>query len=153
MKKIFAALGALAFLVSPAFAADDQPSEAELEAKAKKHLEAAKEYLSEHKYEDAISELKEAQDAAPRSADIYSYLGYAYRNIGKYETSFSNYQKALRYDADHIGAHEYLGELYLKMGQLDKALAQEAKLKELCPGGCAELDELKAAIEKYQSKS
>ena len=46
----------------------------------------------------------------------------------------------------HLGAHEYLGELYLQRGELEQARAQLAELERLCPAGCEERSELAEAI-------
>ncbi len=61
------------------------------------------------------------------------------------------YDQALTIDPKHKGANEYLGELYLKLGQLEKAEAQLARLDDICTFGCEEYDELKAAIETYKT--
>jgi hypothetical protein len=64
-----------------------------------------------------------------------------------------HYQRALKLDANHRSAHEYLGELYLDMNQLANAEKQLAALKKACPffGKCAEYDDLKEAIDKYKA--
>jgi len=42
-----------------------------------------------------------------RSADIQSYLGFAYRKSGQLEPAFRNYKKALALNPRHRSAHEY----------------------------------------------
>jgi len=44
------------------------------------------------------------------------------------------------------GALEYLGELYVETGQIDKAKENVVLLKKLCPDGCKELTELEQSI-------
>jgi len=46
----------------------------------------------------------------------------------------------------HKGALEYLGELYVETGQIDKARENVAQLKKLCPSGCEELADLEKTI-------
>jgi protein involved in temperature-dependent protein secretion len=58
---------------------------------------------------------------------------------------------ALKLDPNHKGANEYLGELYVDMGDMAKAQAQLAKLQQLCPSGCDEYSELKKAIDSKSS--
>jgi tetratricopeptide (TPR) repeat protein len=65
--------------------------------------------------------------------------------------SSAAYQKALAINPDHRGANEYLGELYLKTGDLEKARERLSKLQNLCPGGCEEYDDLKKAVGAYQA--
>ena len=72
-------------------------------------------------------------------------------NLGDYGKSEAYYDQALMIDPKHKGANEYLGELYLKLGQLEKAEAQLARLDDICFFSCEEYDDLKAAIETYKS--
>jgi hypothetical protein len=64
------------------------------------------------------------------------------------------YQRALKLDSNHRGAHEYLGELYLDMNQIENAERQLAALKKACPwfGKCGEYEDLKKAVDEYKAK-
>jgi cytochrome c-type biogenesis protein CcmH/NrfG len=62
-------------------------------------------------------------------------------------------QPAASFDADHKGAHEYLGELYVETGQLAKAREHLGVLGRLCPQGCEEREDLAKAIAAAQSKT
>ncbi|MGV2100600.1 MULTISPECIES: tetratricopeptide repeat protein [unclassified Rhizobium] len=96
-------------------------------------------------YQAALTELRGlAEDN--QQADVYNLLGYTLRMTGDYETSLTYYTKALELQPDHKAAHEYLGELYLQTGKPDKANEQLASLKQLCPAGCEELEDLQEAI-------
>ena len=96
-------------------------------------------------YQAALAELRGlAEDN--QQADVYNLLGYTLRMTGDYETSLTYYTKALELQPDHKAAHEYLGELYLQTGKPDKANEQLASLKQLCPAGCEELEDLQEAI-------
>ena len=99
-------------------------------------------------YEDAITYLNRAGDEEPNNADVYNLLGFSYRKLGKYETAYRNYQKALSIDPKHRGALEYLGELYVETGQLGKAKQQLAKLDSACMLRCTEYTKLKLMIEE-----
>ncbi len=77
-------------------------------------------------------------------ADVYNLLGYSLRNTGDYAQARTYYAKALRLRPRPTrGAHEYLGELYTKTGEIDKAKAMVVKLEKLCPAGGEELADLK----------
>ncbi|GIR65983.1 MAG: hypothetical protein CM15mP70_10900 [Pelagibacteraceae bacterium] len=56
-------------------------------------------------------------------ADLYNYMGFASRK--QKNPSFDNaegyYLKALSLNEDHIGALEYLGELYFETDRLEEA--------------------------------
>jgi tetratricopeptide (TPR) repeat protein len=90
--------------------------------------------INEAHYEDAIKTLYEAQAIVGPHPDILNYLGYAHRKLGKFDKAEDYYHQALALDPGHLGANEYLGELYL------------AKLDELCPFGCADREDLARLI-------
>ncbi len=102
-------------------------------------------------YQRALASLQKVVQADPRNADAWNYIGFSQRNLQHFDDSLAAYQKALAINPDHRGANEYLGELYLKTGDLEKARERLAKLQSLCPGGCEEYDDLKKAVGAYQS--
>ena len=54
-------------------------------------------------------------------ADVYNLMGFSLRKTGDYKQAYTFYRKALDFDPQHKGALEYLGELYVETGQIDKA--------------------------------
>jgi len=102
-------------------------------------------------YQRALAPLQKAVQADPRNADAWNYIGFSQRNLQHFDESLAAYQKALAINPDHRGANEYLGELYLKTGDLEKARERLAKLQSLCPSGCSEYDDLKKAVGAYPS--
>ena len=93
----------------------------------------------------ALAELNTISNTA-QHADVYNLMGFVNRNMGENKTAFTFYKKALDFDPNHKGAHEYLGELYVKTGDLAKAREHEVVLVKLCPQGCEELADLRKAI-------
>jgi len=79
-------------------------------------------------------------------ADVYNLLGFSLRKTGDAKQAYTFYRKALEFDPEHKGALEYLGELYVEIGQIDKARENVVLLKKLCPAGCEELADLEQAI-------
>ena len=126
-------------LLAPAYAVDnmsstDAPDLTSVRAKIK-----AQDYAA------ALAELRDlAEDT--QQADVYNLLGFALRKTGDFKTSLTYYTKALELQPDHKAAREYLGELYVETGNMDKAKEQLAVLAELCPGGCEEREDLQKAI-------
>ena len=124
---------------APAFAIDnisstDAPDLTSVRAKI-----AAKDYTA------ALAELRDlAEDT--QQADVYNLLGFTLRKTGDFKTSLTYYTKALELQPDHKAAREYLGELYVETGDMDKAQEQLAILAKLCPGGCEEREDLQKAI-------
>jgi Flp pilus assembly protein TadD len=96
-------------------------------------------------YAAALTELRDiAEDV--QQADVYNLLGFALRKTGDFKTSLTYYTKALELQPDHKAAREYLGELYVETGNMEKAKEQLAALAKLCPGGCEEREDLQKAI-------
>ena len=73
-------------------------------------------------------------------------MGSNLRKSGDYQTALTFYKKAQEFDADHKGAREYLGELYVETGNLVKAREQFAALTKLCQQGCEEREDLEQAL-------
>jgi len=88
---------------------------------------------------------------SPGNADAWNYIGFSHRKLMHYAESLAAYNKALAINPDHIGANEYLGELYVQTGKLAQARARLGKLKELCGTGCEEYQDLDRAIKKHQA--
>jgi tetratricopeptide (TPR) repeat protein len=136
----------------PVYGFGSSSDDDELKGKAKQELATAKKLIDEKEYKKAMGHLKKARKADNKNADIHNYLGYSYRKLGAYENSMLSYDKALALDPDHKGTLEYKGELYLKLGEPEKAAELEDQLKELCPDGCEELEDLENAIANYEPK-
>ena len=62
-----------------------------------------------------------ALDKDPGNADALNLMGYSYRKLGEFDEAMEYYEDALKLQPDHIGANEYMGELYLEMKNLPKA--------------------------------
>jgi len=96
-------------------------------------------------YQGALAQLRELADDV-QHADVYNLLGFTLRKTGDFKTSLTYYTKALEMAPDHKAAREYLGELYVETGNMEKAKEQLAALVKLCPGGCEEREDLQKAI-------
>lgn len=95
----------------------------------------------------AVAELQGLSNTH-QNADVYNLLAFSLRNSGDYAQARTYYGKALDLDANHRGALEYSGELYLKTGEADKARSNLQKLEALCPKGCEELEDLRKAFQQ-----
>ena len=111
---------------------------------------AGKKAIERKDWKSAVDALSRALTRMPESADIHNYLGYAYRHLGDLTLSFTHYKEALRIDPNHRGAHEYIGEAYLKAGQPDKAIEHLARLEQICGKRCEEYQDLAKSIGAYQ---
>ena len=118
------------------------------------NIAAGRKAIDAKDYNAAVNYLTKAVQEEPNNADAQNMLGYSYRKVGTFDKSMEHYQQALKIDANHRSAHEYLGELYLDMNQPANAEKQLQALKKACPffGKCEEYEDLKEAIEKYKAK-
>jgi cytochrome c-type biogenesis protein CcmH/NrfG len=102
----------------------------------------------------AAAVLQEGLQKSPNNADYHNLLAYSIRKGPNPDMSevFKHYNEALRIDPKHKGAHEYLGEAYLMVGNVAKAKEHLAQLDKLCFFGCSEYSDLKKAIAAYEQK-
>ena len=100
----------------------------------------------------AIRLLSSASLRDTRNAEIQNYLGYSYRNSGELSHAFKHYARALQLNPRHRGAHEYLGEAYLMIGNAAKAEEHLELLKKICLIPCAETGQLEKRIADYRLK-
>ncbi|MDZ7628457.1 MAG: tetratricopeptide repeat protein [Parvularculaceae bacterium] len=107
---------------------------------------AAVRLINEARYQEAIASLNDAQVSVGPHPDILNYLGFANRKLGRIDDAKSWYAQALAINPRHLGANEYLGELYLEIGDLASAQRQLATLDRLCAFGCAEREDLARLI-------
>ena len=140
---------ALMFQIGIAFGAggdssDSPPSVADL-------IDDAEDHIDDEEYDDAIALLEKARAEEPDDPDILNWLGYSHRKLGNYDTSLDFYMAALAEDPEHLGANEYLGELYLLLNDLPNAEQRLAVLAATCNSDCEEYDELFEEIEEYKA--
>ena len=110
---------------------------------------AGKKAIERKEWKAAIESLSKAEKDLPGNADLHNYLGYAYRHLGDLDNSFAHYREALRIDPRHRGAHEYIGQAYLKANQPEKAAEHLSELEKICGKGCEEYRDLARAIANY----
>ena len=109
-------------------------------------LAEAKALIDKDSYRDAILHLETALKAAPTNADVLNLLGFTHRKTGKFDAAEDFYRKALDINANHLGALNYLGQLYLETGRPEEAKKMLARLDKACFFGCKEFDHLKEAV-------
>ena len=86
-----------------------------------------------------------------QNANAYNYLAYSIRQSGDAAKAIPIYRKALAIDPKHKGAHEYIGEAFLALGDLPKAKEHLAILNKLCFFPCEEYSDLKKAVQAYEA--
>ncbi len=113
-------------------------------------LEPIQKMVNAGKYDQAIAKLKKLLAKDRNDADILSLMGYSYRKQKEYGLAVQYYNRALTVDPEHKAANEYLGQLFLETGQLEKAKERLAILDEACFFACDEYETLEKAINEYQ---
>ena len=145
MKTRLALAITLALAVLPAAAAPTETQVQTLSAARAEYL-AARRAMDRQAWDEAIACLRNAERLDPGSADVQNLLGYAHRQKGDIDASFRYYERALKLNPYHLGAHEYIGRSYLASGNPEKAAEHMAKLEEYCMPVCPERDSLRRAI-------
>lgn len=101
-------------------------------------------------WKGAIEAFSKAEAVMSGNADVQNYLGYAYRQSGAMEQSFSHYNEALRINPNHRGAHSYIGQAFLRVDKPEQAAEHLASLEKICGKGCEEYQDLMHAIDDYK---
>ena len=110
------------------------------------------ELIKKEKYKSAINKFKKLLNKKSDNytqADIYNYLGFTHRKLKKYDDAETYYLKALKLDSSHVGALEYIGELYLETNRIEEAKNSLQKLKSAAGESSDEYLELSTLIENY----
>jgi tetratricopeptide (TPR) repeat protein len=138
-------LGGATTIAPTAAAAGAAPTAASLLAEGRTAIAAKK-------WPEAIASLKKAAALDPKDADIQNLLGFSTRNNGDYPGALAFYDVALKLNPKHLGALEYQGEAFVKLGQMPKAKANMATLKKLCGTSCEQYKDLAAAVKAASKK-
>lgn len=101
---------------------------------ASKEYQKAENLINNKDFKSAIKILNDLISEDPNGytkADLYNYLGFATRKQSNpdYELAENYYLKALELNNNHVGALEYLGELYFETDRRDEALVLLDRIK------------------------
>lgn len=113
---------------------------------------AGAEAVAAQNWSGAIFRLLKAERRHPDDANVHNFLGFSYRHLNQFELAFKHYRRAIEIDPRHRGAHEYIGEAYLLIGDLANAERHLKALREICLLPCEELADLEKAVTKYTRK-
>jgi tetratricopeptide (TPR) repeat protein len=135
--------------LTPGVAGAEGTSEQSTEGMLERDYAAGLKAIEAQNWAEAIRLLSSAALRDTRNADIENYLGFAYRNSGDLSGAFLHYNRALALNPRHRGAHEYIGEAYLMIGNLAKAEEHLAALRKICLLPCEEYGHLKRKVAEY----
>ena len=145
---------ALSFASGIAVAADTAPSNPPPKPKDPE-LERARDAIGKQDWTGAQKILESAVQRDPRNPDYHNLYAYSTRKGPNPDMSvvFKHYNEALALNPQHRGAHEYIGEAYLMVGNVAKAREHLAQLDKICFFPCSEFTELKNAIAAHETKT
>ena len=109
----------------------------------------AKALVKNKKFDKAVVMLEELlkDKKNANNPDILNDYAFSLRNLKQFDKAEKFYLAALKIDPKHVGANEYLGELYLQT----KRPEQAKKILEILKNcNCEEYKELKEKVEKYK---
>ena len=143
------------FISSGVFAAassDDSSSSMSAGEQVIKLYDKAYDLVYNKKFDKSIKLLEKIakrKDLGDKKADVYNLLGFSYRKHSEpnLDKAFDAYQTALEANPEHLGAHEYLGELYITLGNMAKANEMLLKLENIAGTKTMEYTKLKKAID------
>ena len=149
--KVAAVVVVLWALAGAPFPAHADPAETDPDlAATDSDYAAARKAIVAREWEGAIAGLRKAEVRHPDHADLQNYLGYAHRNLKQLDAAFRHYRRAIELEPRHRGAHEYIGEAYLMVGDVPGAEKHLAALLEICRLPCEELADLERAFAKLR---
>ena len=100
----------------------------------------------------ALRRFQAALKRFPDAADLHNELGFTHRRLRQMDQAFKHYGRALDLNPQHRGAHEYIGEAYLIVGDVGRARFHLAALKSICLLPCEELKDLEKAIAEHVAR-
>lgn len=115
---------------------------------AKKDLAAGRPEPARKKFGKARKLFERATELDTLYYEAWNMLGFCARQCGDLKAAFQAYGTCLRIAPDYEEAHEYLGEAYLKAGEIEKA---KAELSWLRSKGSEEADVLAGKIARVEA--
>ncbi len=102
--------------------------------------------LQAKKFEEAIAAFRALNQ--DNHADVATSIGFASRQLGRYDDAKYWYEKALASDSTNVRTWQYYGMWHVEQGNVLKAQDYLANIRKLCGNSeCKEYASLKGAIE------
>ena len=152
MPALASVLAGACLVLMPGVALADPAGDESAESALEPDYAAGLKAIEVKNWSEAIRLLSSAALRDTRNADIENSLAFAYRNSGDVSRAFLHYNRALTLNPRHRGAHEYIGEAYLMIGNREKAEEHLAALKTICLIPCAEYGHLEKKVAEYSAQ-
>jgi len=132
-----------AVTASVGYGADRQP-----DPRAAALIAEGRSELAQGQVQAAIDSFEAALAVDPAHTPIYLELAEAARQEGLQGKAIHYYREALEREPNNLAAISGEGEALLEKGAVEKARRNLAQLQSMCGDGCAEVQQLAAAIER-----
>ncbi len=97
------------------------------------HFNLAKELSIEHRMDEALAELHEAQRLAPERYEIHNELAIILEDAGKDREALAEFQAAGRIQPENPIVHDNVGYAFAKLGRFDEAMLEFTNALKLDP--------------------
>lgn len=144
-----AAMALPLLVLAPAFAVDPITYMNDGE-RGSPHLAMVRALIGGGNYPAAVEALGPILADDPEDVEALSLMGFSQRKSGNPQAALGYYNRALALDPEHLGANEYLGELYVETGRLALARERLGVLETACGADCNEYKDLAAVIAAAQ---
>ncbi|OFX33634.1 MAG: hypothetical protein A2Z07_04800 [Armatimonadetes bacterium RBG_16_67_12] len=134
------ALVILALVAAPALAEPGYESgDREVNAQARTFFDQGMDHIKKKQWALAIQSFMQAVRIEPQYVEAWNNLGYAYRKNTDNQRALDAYKRALEIRPDYKYAHEYIGRLYVALGNRAMAMRHYEILRRLDAKLAAEL--------------
>jgi tetratricopeptide (TPR) repeat protein len=91
------------------------------------HFLLATGLFGQQDFESSIAELRKATEINPNYSPAYNQLGYAYRQVEKYDDAATAFKKYIELIPNDPNPYDSYAELLMKTGRFDESIAQYQK--------------------------
>ncbi len=100
---------------------------------AERRVERAQELFEQHKWQEALEELRAATDINPYNSGWYFNIGLTLDEMDRLDEAVEAYKQALAIDPNDLQAMNHLGVDLHRVGQLEAALETFQKIEAVDP--------------------
>src|SRR4051812_49833628 len=100
---------------------------------AERRVERAQELFEQHKWHEALEELRAATSINPYNASWFFNIGLTLDELHRFDEALAAYQQAVEIDPDDLQALNHLGADLFRVGRFDEALRAFEKIEAADP--------------------
>ncbi|MFP4520928.1 MAG: tetratricopeptide repeat protein [Fibrobacterota bacterium] len=99
----------------------------------KRHLESAKKFIEERKFDSAFFSISKSLDLRPEHPDVHSTLSFVLDELGRTKEAVVHYEKALEQDPENVSHLINYGVLLNRQGRFNEAVSVFRKAASFSP--------------------